>query len=125
MTDEQLYAELTLEKRDYQVKLKAVQEQLDEVELALLANWAEDEITSMKVNTSAGPYLLYQSTRVFARQEFVELAEVPLEFHMLSAQKCASYLGELLALDDKEGLQRLANLGILPIEKTQIHVKKG
>lgn len=125
MTPEQHYVRLTLEKRQLQARLKLIEAELTDLEMDLLGNWADVSITSMKVEYEDARWLLYQSTRVFARQECVKLAEVPLELHMLSSQKAASLMSEYMAQDDKEGLERLATLGLLPLEKTQIHVKKG
>ena len=126
MTREQEYADLVQAKRDLQADLANVQASIDQAERELLAEWEAAGITSMRVEDENGSrWLLYQSRRVFAKTEFVNLTEIPTELHMLSAQKCASQLSELLAAGDKEGLERLANLGIYPHEKIQIHVKKG
>ena len=125
LTPEQHYVRLTLAKRSQQAKLKLIEAELAELETQLLSNWESVAVSSMKVEYDESSWLLYQSTRVFARQEFVNLSEVPLELHMLSVQKAASLISEYSAQGDKEGLERLANLGITPFEKTQIHVKKG
>lgn len=125
LTPEQHYVRLTLDKRGLQARLKLIDAELAALETELLSNWQGVSISQLKVEYDEANWLLYQSTRVFARQEFVNLAEVPQELHMLSVQKAASLLSEYTAQGDKEGLERLANLGITPFEKTQIHVKRG
>lgn len=124
--DEQRYVQLVLKKRDLQAELAAIQPELDDLAHGILADWDREQIASKKlIFDGVGRYTLYTSRRIFAKQEFVNLAEVPIELHMLSSQKAATMLGNYIEADDKEGLAQLEHLGITPVEKIQLHVRKA
>ena len=124
--DEQRYVQLVLKKRDLQAELAAIQPELDDLAHGILVDWDREQIASKKlIFDGVGRYTLYTSRRIFAKQEFVNLAEVPIELHMLSSQKAATMLGNYIEADNKEGLAQLEHLGITPVEKIQLHVRKA
>lgn len=118
------FIQLTTEKRRLQADLKKVQDALDELEPAILLQFREAGVESVKQNG----YLVYQSSRVWAKCEFVDLEQIRDEFPtLLSIQsiRAGSLLSELLAQDDKEALAQLAAAGITPNQVTRLNVRKS
>ena len=127
MTEIEL-AELVYEKRRLRALLKIQEVLIEEGETELLRRWNEAGTTQMKVRTQFGPYVLYCSTRTYAKLEFVETAAVYDRFPSLLSvnhAKSGSLLNEYMALGNEEGLAELAAVGITPNEITKINVKKG
>lgn len=121
-------AELVYHKRNLQAELKAVEEKIGELETGLLAQWQVEGVTQMKVITEYGPYVLYCSTRTFAKAEFVDRDKLEDEFPALMTlnySKAGSLLAELMATGNEEALAHLAAAGVYPNEQTRINVKKG
>lgn len=121
-------AELTIEKRALQLRIKRLEEQIAYLEGEILPQWTEDQVTQLKVKTSAGPYTLYLSSQVWASTEFLDLEKLGDEFPgllSLNRMTASAALREYLASDDKEALAQLAQAGVTPIEKTRINVKRS
>lgn len=127
MTEIEL-AELVYEKRRLQALLKVNEELIAQGETEVLDAWQKAGVTQMKVRTQFGPYVLYCSTRTFAKAEFIDRKAVQDKFPALMTlnyAKAGSLLTELLAAGNEECLAELAAVGITPNEITRINVKKG
>ena len=124
-------AELVFQKRDLESKIKHMQERIDQLQEDILAQWAEDQVTQLKVKTSDGPALLYQSSQVWAKVDELGGADKELlwqdwrDLLTMNHAKAGSLLRELLAAGDERTLAELAEAGISPIEKTRINVKRS
>lgn len=121
-------AEAVFLKRELQAQLKTLEEAIDELETEILTAWQRDGCTSMKVNTKHGPYLLYQSTRTYAKLVLPEYDRIRDEWPALMTvnyAKSGALLSELMATGNEEGLANLAAAGIVPNEVTKINVKKS
>lgn len=125
---EVMLAEIVCEKRELQAELKKVDEQIEELESKVLSDWQADGITSMKVTTTHGPYLLYQSIRTYAKLILPDAERVRDSWPALMTinyAKSGSLLAEMMATGNEEGLANLAAAGIVPNEVTKINVKKS
>lgn len=123
--------QLTLEKRQLQADLKKVEDAIGELEPEVLSAMRFDQIQSVGVVHDGRRYLAYLATSTYAQVDPSLGLEKRLVFETwpdlltLQYQRAASLLSENLALGNQEVLGKLAAVGILPLEKTRINIRKG